>query len=193
MAVTKITSPLSPGVSRSMRTGDRVLISGRIITARDEVHKYLASGGKPPIDLTGAILYHCGPVVVRSGDAWRVVAAGPTTSMREEPYEAGIIRSYRIGAVMGKGGMGKATLQAFEDEGCAYLHLTGGAASFIAGCIERVEGVHLLEFGQPEAMWIFQVNDLPALVTMDSYGESLHEQVANNSREILRKLLNTPF
>lgn len=192
MAVKMISSPLSPETARSLRVGDQVLISGRIVTARDQVHKYLASGGTPPLDLSGMVIYHCGPVVIKDNDTWRVIAAGPTTSMREEPYEADVIRKYHPGAVMGKGGMGKSTGQALQEEGCVYLHLTGGAASYIARMVECVEDVHLLEFGQPEAMWVLRVSGLPALVTMDSIGKSLHTDIENNSLEILQQLLKTP-
>jgi fumarate hydratase class I len=192
MAVRSITSPLAPGTARSLRCGDRALLSGRIVTARDQVHAYLASGGKPPLDLAGLVIYHCGPVAVRENDAWRVLAAGPTTSMREEPYEAQVIRTHHPGAIMGKGGMGEATRRALESQGCVYLHLTGGAASSIARSITRVEEVHLLEFGQPEAMWVLQVQDLPVLVTMDASGRSLHAEIEDNSQENLRRLLNTP-
>ncbi|HPW68444.1 MAG: FumA C-terminus/TtdB family hydratase beta subunit [Desulfomonilia bacterium] len=193
MALTRITSPLSPGTARSLRTGDQVRLSGRIVTARDQVHKYLASGGSPPVDLGGLVIYHCGPVTIRQGDTWRVTAAGPTTSMREEPYEACVIRTYHPGAIMGKGGMGEATRAALQSEGCVYLHLIGGAASFIAGRIVAVEEVHLLEFGRPEAMWVLKVEDLPALVTMDAHGRSLHSDIEHASHEILKRLLNTPF
>lgn len=192
MAVRSISSPLTPGTARSLRCGDRVLLSGRIVTARDHVHAFLASGGKPPLDLSGLVIYHCGPVAVRENDAWRVLAAGPTTSMREEPYEAQVIRTHHPGAIMGKGGMGEATRRALESQGCVYLHLTGGAASSIARAITRVEEVHLLEFGQPEAMWVLQVQDLPVLVTMDASGRSMHAEIEDNSRENLRRLLNTP-
>lgn len=192
MALRKISSPLPPGTARTLSTGDQILLSGRIVTARDEVHKYLASGGCSPVDLGGLVIYHCGPVTVRENDIWRVTAAGPTTSMREEPYEASVIRTHHPGAIMGKGGMGEATLQALRSEGCVYLHLTGGAASSIARAITRVEEVHLLEFGRPEAMWVLCVEDLPALVTMDSAGHSLHRDIENNSRETLQRLLKTP-
>ncbi|HQI02771.1 MAG TPA: fumarate hydratase C-terminal domain-containing protein, partial [Deltaproteobacteria bacterium] len=70
MAVREIVSPLLPEVSRSLKAGEMVSLSGTIVTARDQVHKYLASGGKPPIDLEGIVIYHCGPVVIRKGDVW---------------------------------------------------------------------------------------------------------------------------
>ncbi len=193
MALTRLISPFSPDTARALHAGDQVLLSGRIVTARDQVHKYLASGGKPPVDLDGLVIYHCGPVTVRQGDTWRVTAAGPTTSMREEPYEARVIRTHHPGAIMGKGGMGEATRAALQSEGCVYLHLTGGAAAFIAGRIVAVEEVHLLEFGRPEAMWVLKVEDLPALVTMDAHGRSLHSDIEHASQDILQQLLNTPF
>lgn len=193
MAVKKITSPLSPDVSRGLRTGDAVLLSGRVVTARDQVHKYLAAGGASPVDLKGLVVYHCGPVAIQENGIWVVRAAGPTTSMREEPYEAKVIRDHRPGAIMGKGGMGDATRDALRTEGCAYLHLTGGAASYIARTIVSVEEVHLTGFGQPEAMWVLQVEDLPALVTMDSRGDSLHRKIENSSWKVLKQILKNPF
>ncbi|HON38901.1 MAG: FumA C-terminus/TtdB family hydratase beta subunit [Desulfomonilia bacterium] len=193
MALIPLTSPLSTETARSLNAGDQVRLSGRIVTARDQVHQYLASGGNSPVDLGGLVIYHCGPVTIRQGDTWRVTAAGPTTSMREEPYEARVIRTHRPGAIMGKGGMGEATRAALQSEGCVYLHLAGGAAAFIARRIVAVEEVHLLEFGMPEAMWVFRVEDLPALVTMDAHGRSLHSDIEHASHEILKRLLNTPF
>jgi tartrate/fumarate subfamily iron-sulfur-dependent hydro-lyase beta chain len=193
MALTRITSPLPPDVSRGLRTGDSVLLSGRIVTARDQVHKYLASGGASPVELKGLVIYHCGPVAVQENGSWVIRAAGPTTSMREEPYESKVIRTHHPGAIMGKGGMGESTREALRTDGCVYLHLTGGAASSIARAIVSVEGVHLTRFGQPEAMWVLRVEDLPALVTMDSRGDSLHKKIESSSLKILQQLLKTPF
>jgi fumarate hydratase class I len=177
----KIVSPLDQDVIASLHAGDMVSLTGRVITARDQVHKYLASGGKPPIDLTGLVIYHCGPVVIEENSRWRITAAGPTTSMREEPYEDKIISRFHPGAIMGKGGMGEKTLQALKTHGCVYLHVTGGAARYLAQRISKVESVYMLEFGQPEAMWVLAVENLPALVTMDSHGESLHRRIRDES------------
>jgi len=188
--VTRINSPLDEKTVRGLACGERVLLSGTIVTGRDQVHKYLASGALPPIDLSGMVIYHCGPVVVQDAQGWRITAAGPTTSMREEPYQASIIERFRIGAIMGKGGMGPATLEAMQAHGCVYLHVTGGAAQYLAQCIKNVQAVHLLEeFGQPEAMWVLTVHDLPALVTMDSHGESLHAAVEDESTRNFKALL----
>jgi tartrate/fumarate subfamily iron-sulfur-dependent hydro-lyase beta chain len=143
---------------------------------------------RPPVDLRGAALYHCGPVAVKSGDAWTMNAAGPTTSIREEPYEADIIAKYGVRAIIGKGGMGAKTLQALKEHGAVYLNAIGGAAQFYARCIERVDGVSLLEFGVPEAMWHLQVTDFPAIVTMDAHGNSLHKDVEEASAKVLAEL-----
>ncbi len=188
MALKKLISPIDHETAKQLKAGDRVTISGRIVTARDQVHKHLFSGEKPPLDLDGMVIYHCGPVTVNDGDTWRITAAGPTTSMREEPYEAEIIRRYRPAAIMGKGGMGAETLKAMQETGCVYLNVTGGAAQYLARCIKKVEGVMLLEFGQPEAMWVLEVEDLPALVTMDSHGRSLHADIAEKSTVRLAQL-----
>jgi fumarate hydratase class I len=177
-------APIGEEQIRSLKVGDVVLISGRVFTGRDAVHAYLMKNA-PPVDLSGAVLYHCGPVVVRDGDSWRVTAAGPTTSIREEPYQADILERYGVRVVIGKGGMGARTLAGLKKSGAVYLNAIGGAAQFYARCIERVEGVSLMEFGTPEAMWHLQVREFPAIVTMDAHGNSLHAQVEQASGEIL--------
>ena len=191
MAVKRITSPFDENIARSLNAGDNVLITGQIVTARDAAHKHLASTKESPLDLKGTVIYHCGPVAIKSGGAWKILAAGPTTSIREEPYEAGIIKNFRPAAIMGKGGMGAKTLDALKEFGCVYLHATGGAAAYLADCINGVKDVFFLdEFGQPEAMWVFEVTDFPAIVTMDSFGKSLHEELKILSRKNLEKLIN---
>jgi fumarate hydratase class I len=157
-----------------------VLLSGRAYTGRDAVHHHLMKHD-PPVDLRGAALYHCGPVVVKEGDRWKVTAAGPTTSIREEPYQADVIKRYGVRAVIGKGGMGPRTLAALKDAGAVYLNAIGGAAQFYARTIRSVDGVSLMEFGTPEAMWHLTVEDFPAIVTMDAHGNSLHKEVEQQS------------
>jgi fumarate hydratase class I len=169
-------TPLTEEQVRSLKVGDVVLLSGRAYTGRDAVHHHLMSH-EPPVDLHGAALYHCGPVVARDGEGWRVTAAGPTTSIREEPYQADVITRYGVRAVIGKGGMGPKTLAALRDAGAVYLNAIGGAAQFYARTIRKVDGVSLIEFGTPEAMWHLTIEDFPAIVTMDSHGNSLHKDV----------------
>lgn len=181
--------PLGEETVRAARVGDLVTLTGTLFTARDAAHHYLAAGGEAPCDLRQGVVYHCGPVVVRVGDHWRVTAAGPTTSIREEPFMATLIRRFSLRAVIGKGGMGEATRCACQESGCVYLHAVGGAAQVLADAIRQVRGVHLLErFGAPEAIWELSVDHFPAVVTMDAHGHSLHVDVADRSRQRLAAL-----
>jgi fumarate hydratase class I len=184
----RLEPPLSEEKVRALKVGDVVLINGPMITGRDAAHHYLMHH-EAPCDMRGAILYHCGPVMLKEGEKWRTVAAGPTTSIREEPYEADIIRRLGLRAVMGKGGMGAKTLAALMENGAVYLHAIGGAAQFYARCLPRVLGVSLLdELGIPEAMWIFEARNFPAIVTMDSHGGSLHAEVTEATGLELEKV-----
>jgi fumarate hydratase class I len=171
-----LTAPLTEEQVRSLKVGDIVLIRGEMYTGRDAVHAHLMKN-PPPVDLNGQIVYHCGPVMLKQGEEWFVKAAGPTTSTREEPYQHYVIKQYGVRAVVGKGGMGPKTLAALKDFGAVYLHGIGGAAQFYARTVEKVLGVHWMEFGIPEAMWHVRVKDFAAIVTMDAHGNSLHADV----------------
>src|SRR3954449_10377148 len=175
-----VQAPLSDEAVRALKVGDVVMISGRMFTGRDAVHSHLMKH-EPPVDLRGSVLSHCGPVVVNEGDSWRVTAAGPTTSIREEPYQGEIIKRYGVRVVIGKGGMGAKTLAAMKEQGAVYLNAIGGAAQFYARAIKSVDGVSLIEFGTPEAMWHLTIEDFPAIVTMDAHGNSLHKDVEQQS------------
>ncbi len=185
-------TPFTEEQVRRLKVGDIVLISGVVYTGRDAIHQRLTRSD-PPVDLRGQVLYHCGPVVLKEKGKWRVVAAGPTTSIREEPYEAEVIARSGLRAVIGKGGMGPRTLKALRDHTAVYLNAIGGAAQYYARCIEKVEGVDLLELGVPEAMWHFRVRDFPAIVTMDASGNSLHAGVEGVSAAILKNLAAPVF
>lgn len=191
--MTKLNAPFTEDKIRALHVGDEVLLSGVIFTGRDAVHKYLYEGGQlpPGVTLRDGILYHCGPVVLKQPDgSWKATAAGPTTSIREEPYQAKIIREFGLRGVIGKGGMGEKTLAACKEYGCVYLHAVGGAAQVLAECIKRVRNVYFLEkFGAPEAIWEFEVEDFPAVVTMDAHGRSLHQEIFERSRAELAKRL----
>ena len=182
-----LTPPLTEEAVRALKVGDVVLIDGEMYTGRDAVHAYLMKN-PPPVDLHGAVLYHCGPVMLKDGDRWTVKAAGPTTSIREEPYQAHVIGKYGVRAVIGKGGMGAKTLAALKEHGAVYLNGIGGAAQYYARAIEEVLGVHLMEFGTPEAMWHLRANHFAAIVTMDAHGNSLHAAVEQESGEALKQL-----
>jgi fumarate hydratase class I len=177
-------TPLTEQQVRALKVGDIVLVNGEMYTGRDAAHSYLMKN-QPPMDLNGAVLYHCGPVMLKQGEEWFTKAAGPTTSIREEPYEAEVIRRYGVRAVIGKGGMGPKTLAGMKESGAVYLHAIGGAAQFYVRAIEKVLGVYLMEFGIPEAMWRLKVKNFLTVVTMDSHGNSLHAEVEQKTAEAL--------
>jgi len=202
--VFRLQTPISDETISALHVGDQVLLSGIALTARDTAHKYMVENfikGQPPAselevyahlkaDLNGGVIYHCGPVVRKRSDGkYEFVAAGPTTSIREEVYEDMVIEHFNVKAIIGKGGMAARTLKACQDFKAVYLHAIGGAASLIAQTVKEVEGVYKLEFGVPEAFWKIRVVDFPAVVTMDSHGGSLHAQVEASSRAVLEQLL----
>ncbi len=187
-------APVSEAQIRSLKVGDVVIIQGEMHTGRDEIHKYLMKNDAP-VDLNGGIVYHCGPVMLQHEDgSWEVGAAGPTTSSREEPYQADIIEKFGIRVIIGKGGMGQKTLDGLQKSGAVYLNAIGGAAQFYARTVKRVKGVDLLDkFGVPEAMWHLEVEGFPAIVTMDTHGNSLHKEVAEHSMVKLEDLKDPVF
>jgi fumarate hydratase subunit beta len=191
--MTKLSFPFTEEKIRALKVGDEVLISGVVFTGRDAVHKYLHEGGKLPsgVSLRDGIIYHCGPVMMKQDDgSWKCTAAGPTTSTREEPYQASIIHDYGIRGVIGKGGMGDRTAEACKENGCVYLHAVGGAAQVLAECVKKVRNVYMMkEFGAPEAIWELEIEDFPAVVTIDAHGHSLHKEIFASSQAELAKRL----
>lgn len=184
----KLTTPMSEEQMRSLKVGDVVLLNGTLHMGRDVLHHHLVSHDSP-VDLKGGAIYHCGPVMLKEGSKWEVKAAGPTTSIREEPYQGDVIRKFGVRAVIGKGGMGAKTLAALKEVGAVYFSAIGGAAQYYSNCITKVEGVDFLEFGIPEAMWHVAVRDFPVIVTMDTHGNSLHADVDKASAKELAKFV----
>ena len=185
----RLEAPFTEEKIRSLKVGDMVEITGTVLTGRDAVHKWLHEGNQPPVSLKDAIIYHCGPVVLKKKGKWVVTAAGPTTSSREEPYQAGIIEKHGLRAVIGKGGMGEKTRLACEKFGCVYLHAVGGAAQVLAESIKDVKNVYLLEkFGSPEAIWELRVEGFPVVVTIDAHGGSLHKEIEAESQKNLNEV-----
>jgi fumarate hydratase class I len=198
--------PIPDDEIRALKVGDSVALHGVMMTGRDTVHKWMIETfirkTRPPQDddlaiyeaikplLDGGAIYHCGPVVagLESGE-YRFVAAGPTTSIREEPYQAQVMDHFNLKAVIGKGGMGPKTLEACRTLPAVYLHAIGGAASLIAQTVKRILQVYKLDFGVPEAIWVLEVEDFPAVVTMDAHGQSLHASIAQDSRAALERLI----
>jgi len=193
--MTKLVYPFDEKQVRALRAGDAVSISGRIYTGRDKFHKHVADGGTLPVDFKNGALYHCGPVVIKvkvrgEGERWKVVAAGPTTSVRENPYEPDFIAKSGVRVIIGKGGMDEKTLAAMKKHGCVYVQAVGGAAALSAASVRRVAGVSLLgEFGAAEACWHFDVEDFRGVVAMDAHGRSLFAEVEKCSADRLRKMV----
>jgi fumarate hydratase class I len=204
----ELTIPISDETIRSLNVGDPIALTGVMLTGRDTVHKWMVETfihktRQPQGDdlvvyeaikpyLYGGIIYHCGPVVtgLDSGD-YRFAAAGPTTSIREEPYQRDVMLHFNVKGVIGKGGMGAQTLKGCQEAPGVYFHAIGGAATLIAQTVEKVLGVYKLDFGVPEAMWVIQVKKFPVVVTMDAHGGSLHQEVETRSKEAFDWLLAT--
>ncbi len=189
-----LVTPLSIEDVKSLRVGDVVYLSGLIVTARDKAHKRaleeLAKGNQLPVNLEGGVVFHCGPLMKKENDTWKVVAAGPTTSARMEKFEAEFIKKVGVRAIIGKGGMGKNTLDALKEHGCVYLAITGGCAVSASNAIKEVKGVYWYELGMPEALWLFKVEEFgPLVVGMDSCGNSLYEEVYKKAKEYLREVV----
>lgn len=185
----KLDYPFEASSVRALRAGDIVRLSGCVYTGRDRLHKFLAEGGTAPVSLQDGAIYHCGPIMRPLTKGWRAVAAGPTTSIREEPYMAHLIEHLGVRVIIGKGGMGSATLKACQEFGCVYLQTAGGAAAFLAKRIKKVVAVFFLEeFGPTEALWQLELAGLEAVVGMDAHGVSLYDKVSADSAQILTSL-----
>ena len=189
----KLKTPISEEEIRKLHIGDTVLLSGTIVTARDQAHKLMIEERPDFIRewLKGSVIYHCGPVVRKDENGkWQFVSAGPTTSAREEPYQSEVIREYQVRGVIGKGGMGPKTAEGLQKYGAVYFHAVGGAGTLIANAVKEVKAVYKLEeFGTPEAFWVIEVEDFPLVVTMDAHGKSMHEEILEKSSKIANELI----
>jgi fumarate hydratase class I len=186
-------APISEEQIRDLKVGDIVLIDGNMYTGRDAFHHHVSHNEEDLPELSGGVIYHCGPVMVGDDEnGWEVKAAGPTTSIREEPYQADVMKKYNLRAVIGKGGMGPKTLAGLKEHGGVYLNAIGGAAQYYAESIKKVHGRKFPEMGTPECMWHFTVDKFPAIVTMDSHGNSLHKEILEDSSENVKKFEETP-
>jgi fumarate hydratase class I len=190
----RLKTPISKEEILKLRTGDKVLLSGRMITARDAAHKLMVEKRPDFLRpyLLDSVIYHCGPIVKKRDDgSWQFISAGPTTSSREEPYEATVIAEYGVRGIIGKGGMGPKTMQGLMENGAVYFHAIGGTGALTAKRVVKVEEALLLEeLGSPEAFWVIHVEDFPLVVTMDSAGNSLHKEIAERSEKSAKEILS---
>ena len=184
--------PVDEETIRKLNVGDVVSISGVMMTARDAAHKYMVEEPAPEVAefLKDGMIYHCGPVIKKEDGKYTFIAAGPTTSIREEPYQGTVMKKYGVRGVIGKGGMEGKTLAACKELGAVYLSAVGGLGTILARSVKEVLTVEKLEeFGVPEAMWVIKVEAVPAVVTMDSHGRSIHDEVLSASKKIYDRLI----
>ena len=189
-----LTTPVPEEKLRTLKVGDIFYLTGILITARDEAHlkalELHEKGEKIPVDFTGNGVFHCGPIMKQENGKWIVVAAGPTTSARMEIFQDTFIKAFKPAVIIGKGGMGPKTAKACSKYGCIYGAFTGGAALLAAKGIKEVQGVFWLEeLGMPECLWIYRVEDFgPMIVTIDSHGGNLTEDIKHRVKEKLQKI-----
>ena len=197
MTIYRLRTPISETEVRKLGVNDTLYITGTIVTARDAAHRraldFHQEGKLLPINLEGLAVFHCGPIVKEDGGDWNVVAAGPTTSARMDIFEDEFIKNFKVRVVVGKGGMGKKTVDAMKQYGVVYGAFTGGAAVLAAKAIKHVKGVEWSDLGMPEAMWILEVEDFgPLTVAIDCHGNNLFETIQTKAEKekpsIYRKL-----
>jgi len=203
----KLNIPISEEEIRDLRVGDAVQISGIATTGRDAAHKYMVEtlikganslSGEDQIMsdelnsiLNGGAIYHCGPIVRNDEGTWSIVSSGPTTSIRDEIYQDKVIEAFKVRVVIGKGGMGPRTLAACQKFGAVYLHGIGGAGVYnAAAMVEVLDVFKKEEFGLPEAFWKVRFEDFAGIVTMDSHGKSLHEELGEKFDKQFKSLIS---
>ena len=171
----KLNVPIKDEDLSELKAGDVVYLTGNIYTARDQAHKRILEEGAP-VDIEGAVLFHAGPIVTKDDDGnYKMVAVGPTTSIRMNPYQSDVLD---LGAkiVIGKGGMDDSVREALVRNEALYVVATGGCAALYVDAVEEIESVDWLDLGMPEAMWNLKVKDFgPLIVAMDSNGNSLYD------------------
>ena len=196
MATYKLNTPISEEEIRKLQVNDVIYISGTMFTARDQAHRraleLYKEGKKPPLEMEGLAVFHCGPIVRKEQDKWMIVAAGPTTSTRMELFEDEFIRNFRVRVVVGKGGMGPKTTDAMKQYGAVYGAFTGGAAVLAAKAVKNVKSVEWFDLGMPEALWVLEVEDFgPLTVAIDAHGNNLFKGVQGKVEENRQKIYQT--
>lgn len=185
MASYELNAPLSNQDIEQLHVGDTVYITGKVFTSRDmghmEIKKTLQSGGSLPVDFSGSIVFHAGPVLRKTDTGWDMVVVGPTTSFRMEPY-AEMVGQLGVKAIIGKGGMREGSVKAYAKYKQVYLQAAPGCAVQLASAVQSVEGGYWLEKGMPEALWVLHVEKFgPFAVTMDSHGKSVYQDIKDEA------------
>lgn len=179
----ELKTPLSKDDIEKLNIGDIVYITGTIYTARDRAHQRILNEGSP-IDLKGAVIFHAGPIIkIENETSFKMVAVGPTTSTRMNPYQEDVLK-LGVKAIIGKGGMDKNTSAALKRNKAVYLAAVGGCAALYVKSILNVKNVKWIDLGVPEAIWGLEVKDFgPLVVAMDSKGRNLYDDIKNKIKD----------
>ena len=173
----KLVTPFEEETVRSLRAGDRILLSGVVWTGRDQAHKRLVAlldAGKPlPVELKNQVIYFVGPCPARPGEV--IGSAGPTTSGRMDAYSPRLIGECGLRGMIGKGGRSAEVIASMKEFGAVYFAAAGGTGALIAQSIVKAEVVAFPDLG-PEAVHRLEIRDLPLVVAIDSQGNSLYRQ-----------------
>lgn len=191
MGTYDISTPISFEDINKLIVGDIVYLSGIIYTARDEAHAHILNMDsrkeKLPFELEKAVIYHCGPLIVKKNAHWEVIAAGPTTSARMSKMTPKLLKNHKIHALIGKGGMLNMA-EVFKNK-CVYLAYTGGCATLAAESVIDVKAVYWPELGMPEAVWELDVKKFgPLIVGIDSHGNDIYEQIQHKAKQVFERM-----
>lgn len=190
MTIHHLSTPLTLSAVARLHAGDLVYLSGTVMTVRDRACNRILEASEAsdiPFDLENAVIYHCGPIVREVDGSWEVIAAGPTTSSRLNSQTTDILDRFGVHAIIGKGGMSIA--DAMRDR-CAYLAYTGGCAAVAADHIISVRGVHWIDLGMAEAVWVLEMCDFgPLIVGIDSHGRNLFDEVQRRAEKRLLEVV----
>ncbi|MCX5696980.1 MAG: FumA C-terminus/TtdB family hydratase beta subunit [Candidatus Omnitrophica bacterium] len=171
----RIVTPLNKGQIKQLNSGDEVLLSGVIYTARDQAHKRLDEtikrGRKLPIDLKGAVIYYCGPTRTPKGKV--IGSCGPTTSSRMDAFTPALLKKVGLKAMIGKGARSKDVVRAIKKHKAVYFLAYAGCGALIAGYIKKAKTILYKDLGA-EAIHRLEVKDLPLIVAIDSRGRDIY-------------------
>lgn len=189
--MTPLELPAAPPTMRELHVGEQVAITGTVFTLRPAVYEYLHDGGELPFITEGSVVYHASPVGKKRGKKWSVQSMAPDHSTPLDPLIKEVFSRYGVRGAIGRGELGKRTLEACRQYTSCYFHTIAGAGPLLARHVKEVKAVHLTDkFDATDAVWELEVEAFPTIVMIDSHGQSLHDMIRDVSN---RRLLNLQF
>lgn len=173
-----LTTPVKDSDLEQLHIGDVVYLTGHIVTCRDVGHRRLIEEKRQlPVDLNQGAIFHAGPIVRKNDDgSYSMISIGPTTSMRMEKFEKDFIAKTGVKVIVGKGGMGKDTVDGCKEHKAIHCVFPAGCAVLAATAFEEIESVEWTDLGMPESLWVSRVKELgPLIVSIDVHGNNLFE------------------